>query len=200
MIFDNQVREIGGKQVKLIVGLGNPGKEYEETRHNIGFKVIDELSKELQIPLNESKFKGLYGKGNINGERVLLLKPMTYMNLSGEAVSALMNFYKISAEELLVIYDELDLPVGKIRLRYKGSAGGHNGIKSIIQHIGTQEFKRIRIGIDRPERGKSISDYVLGKFNKEDIPIIEEMVQKSVKACEEWIDKPFLEVMNIYNQ
>lgn len=190
----------GGKLVKLIVGLGNPGKEYEETRHNIGFKVIDELSKNLQIPLNETKFKGLFGKGNINETQVILLKPMTYMNLSGEAVGALMNFYKIPTEELLVIYDELDLPVGKIRLRYKGSAGGHNGIKSIIQHIGTQEFNRIRIGIDRPERGMPVANYVLSKFKKEDLPVMQEMVEKSAKACEEWIEKPFLEVMNIYNQ
>lgn len=190
----------GGKLVKLIVGLGNPGKEYEETRHNIGFKVIDELSKNLQIPLNETKFKGLFGKGNINGTQVILLKPMTYMNLSGEAVGALMNFYKIPTDELLVIYDELDLPVGKIRLRYKGSAGGHNGIKSIIQHIGTQEFNRIRIGIDRPERGMPVANYVLSKFKKEDLPVMQEMVEKSAKACEEWIEKPFLEVMNIYNQ
>ncbi|NCU17744.1 aminoacyl-tRNA hydrolase [Pallidibacillus pasinlerensis] len=186
--------------MKLIVGLGNPGKEYEETRHNIGFKVIDELSKNLQIPLNETKFKGLFGKGNINETQVILLKPMTYMNLSGEAVGALMNFYKIPTEELLVIYDELDLPVGKIRLRYKGSAGGHNGIKSIIQHIGTQEFNRIRIGIDRPERGMPVANYVLSKFKKEDLPVMQEMVEKSAKACEEWIEKPFLEVMNIYNQ
>ena len=160
--------------MKLIVGLGNPGKQYEETRHNVGFKVIDELSNRLNIELNETKFKGLFGRGMVRGEKVILLKPMTYMNLSGEAVSGLMRYYDISVSDLLVCYDELDLPVGKIRLRYKGSAGGHNGIKSIISLVGTQEFNRIRIGIDRPQPGSNISDYVLGKFNPEDKILVQD--------------------------
>jgi peptidyl-tRNA hydrolase, PTH1 family len=186
--------------VKLIVGLGNPGKQYEETRHNVGFKVIDELSNRMNIELNETKFKGLYGRGMVHGEKVILLKPMTYMNLSGESVSGLMRYYDITESDLLVCYDELDLPVGKIRLRYKGSAGGHNGIKSIINLVGTQEFNRIRIGIDRPQPGSNIADYVLGKFNPEDKILIQDMVKKSAEACEEWLEKPFLDVMNIYNQ
>jgi PTH1 family peptidyl-tRNA hydrolase len=186
--------------MKLIVGLGNPGKQYEETRHNVGFKVIDELSKKLNIELNETKFKGIYGRGMVQGEKVILLKPMTYMNLSGEAVSGVMRFYDIPSEDLLVCYDELDLPVGKIRLRYKGSAGGHNGIKSIINLLGTQEFNRIRIGIERPQPGSNIADYVLGKFKPEDKGPIHEMVEKSAEACEMWLEKPFLDVMNTYNK
>lgn len=186
--------------MKLIVGLGNPGSKYEETRHNIGFKVIDELSSRYNIPLNETKFRGLFGKGMINGERVILLKPMTFMNLSGEAIRPLMDYYDIDVEDLLIIYDELDLPVGKIRLRYKGSAGGHNGLKSIIAHIGTQEFNRIRIGISRPEPGYPIVNYVLGTFSKEDKEILKEIISTCADACGSWMEKPFLEVMNIYNK
>lgn len=188
-----------GKPLKLIVGLGNPGKQYENTRHNIGFIVIDRLSQKLNISLTKKKFKGLYGKGNINGQEIILLKPMTYMNLSGEAVKPFMEYFRIANENLLVIYDELDLPVGKIRLRYKGSAGGHNGIKSIINHLGSEQFNRIRIGIDRPQSGYPITDYVLGTFTKEEKEIIDKMVEKTVEACEMWLEKPFIEVMNRYN-
>ncbi|MCU9615286.1 aminoacyl-tRNA hydrolase [Caldibacillus lycopersici] len=186
--------------MKLIVGLGNPGKQYEDTRHNIGFKVIDEISSRLNIRLDEMKFNGIFGKGTINGEKVILLKPLTFMNLSGESVAPLMRYYDIPVENLLVIYDELDLPVGKIRLRYKGSAGGHNGIKSIIAHVGTQEFNRIRIGIDRPEQGYPIPNYVLGKFSKEEQEVLKDSIAKSAQACEMWIEKPFQEVMNKYNK
>lgn len=185
--------------MKLIVGLGNPGKQYEQTRHNIGFEVIDALSNRLQIPLDQAKFKGIYGYRVIDGEKVFLLKPLTYMNLSGESVIALMNYYEIAEEDLVVIYDDLDLPVGKIRLRQKGSAGGHNGIKSIISHLGTNEFNRIRVGINRPTNGMPIVDYVLGKFLKEEAEIVKTAVEKGAEACEEWIRKPFLEVMNTYN-
>lgn len=185
--------------MKLIVGLGNPGKQYEHTRHNIGFAVIDELAERLGIPLDQAKFKGIYGYRLIEGEKVFLLKPLTYMNLSGESVIALMNFYQIEPEDLLVIYDDLDLPVGRIRLRQKGSAGGHNGIKSIISHLGTQEFNRIRVGINRPTGGMPVVDYVLGRFSKEEQETVKDAVAKSADACEEWIKKPFLQVMNIYN-
>lgn len=186
--------------MKLIVGLGNPGKEYEETRHNIGFKVIDLLSRKLDIPLANTKFKGIYGMGMKNGERVILLKPMTFMNLSGEAVRPIMDYYDIEPENLLVIYDELDLPVGKIRLRYKGSSGGHNGLKSIISHIGTQEFNRIRIGIGRPELGVTTVDHVLGKFRKQEKGLVDETISRAAEASVLWLEKPFLEVMNIYNK
>lgn len=135
--------------MKLIVGLGNPGKEYENTRHNCGFMAIDYLAQDLGVTINQAKFKGLYAKIKVEGEDVILLKPQTYMNLSGESVSEVMKFFKIDKEDVLVIYDDLDLPVGKIRIRANGSAGGHNGIKSLIAHLNGQDFKRIRIGIDR---------------------------------------------------
>lgn len=188
------------EKMKLIVGLGNPGKQYEKTRHNIGFEVIDELSDKLAIPLNQSKFKGLYGMGFHKGVKVVLLKPLTYMNLSGESIRAVMDYYQIELEDLTVIYDDLDLPVGKIRLRQKGSAGGHNGIKSTIAHLGTQEFNRIRIGIDRPKNGMKVPDYVLGRFLEEELTFTKEAVTKSTNACEAWLEKPFLQVMNEFNQ
>ncbi len=193
-----KLEEVG--KLKLITGLGNPGKQYEHTRHNVGFDVIEELSNRLAIPLNQSKLKGLYGIGAVNGEKVLLLKPLTYMNLSGESIRAVMDYYKIEQEDLLVVYDDLDLPVGKIRLRQKGSPGGHNGIKSIVAHLGTQQFNRIRIGIDRPQGGMSVPDYVLGQFLQEERPLIAQAVKNSAEACETWLKKPFLQVMNDYNQ
>jgi peptidyl-tRNA hydrolase, PTH1 family len=185
--------------MKLIVGLGNPGKQYDGTRHNIGFEVIDKISEKLNINLDQAKFKGIYGYGMVEGEKVFLLKPLTYMNLSGESIIALMNYYQIEIEDLLVIYDDLDLPVGRIRLRQKGSAGGHNGIKSIISHLGTGEFNRIRVGIDRPSNGMTVVDYVLGRFFKEEQEQVSASVQKSVDACTDWIKKPFIQVMNTYN-
>ncbi|WP_062107772.1 aminoacyl-tRNA hydrolase [Bacillus niameyensis] len=185
--------------MKLIVGLGNPGVPYRQTRHNIGFEVIDELANRYGASLDKSKFNGLYSMIHKNGEKVILLKPMTYMNLSGESIRPMMDYYDIGINEITIIYDDLDLPVGKIRLRQKGSAGGHNGIKSTIQHLGTQQFNRIRIGIDRPPAGMAVPDYVLGKFSKEDRSVMETAVIKSADACELWLSKPFLEVMNQFN-
>jgi peptidyl-tRNA hydrolase, PTH1 family len=185
--------------MKLIVGLGNPGKQYEKTRHNVGFDTIDELSRLFNINVDQLKFKGVYGIGFVGTEKVLLLKPLTYMNLSGESIRAIMDFYDIDTEDLVVIYDDLDIPVGKLRLRQKGSAGGHNGIKSTIAHIGTQEFNRIRIGVDRPQNGMSVSNYVLSRFTSEEQPIIDEVIKKSASACESWLSKPFLQVMNDFN-
>ncbi|MGG0186006.1 aminoacyl-tRNA hydrolase [Bacillus rhizoplanae] len=185
--------------MKLIVGLGNPGREYELTRHNIGFMAVDELSKRWNIPLNEQKFKGLFGAGFVNGEKVILLKPLTYMNLSGESIRPLMDYYKIDIEDFVVMYDDLDIPVGKLRLRMKGSAGGHNGVKSTIAHLGTQEFQRIRMGIDRPKNGMKVVDYVLGRFTVDEMPEVERAIKKSADACEEWLKAPFLQVMNTFN-
>ncbi|WP_018663666.1 aminoacyl-tRNA hydrolase [Heyndrickxia acidiproducens] len=185
--------------MKCIVGLGNPGAQYQKTRHNIGFEVVERLSERFQAPFKESKFKGMYAVFNLGGEKVLLLKPLTYMNLSGESIRACMDYYHIPVEDLLVIYDDLDLPAGKIRLRQKGSAGGHNGIKSTIAHIGTQQFNRIRIGIGRPEKDVYMPDYVLGKFSKAEWEIMQNAVEKSADACEAWISKPFIEVMNDFN-
>ncbi|CAG9614406.1 Peptidyl-tRNA hydrolase [Bacillus rhizoplanae] len=188
-----------GVTMKLIVGLGNPGREYELTRHNIGFMAINELSKRWNIPLNEQKFKGLFGAGFVNGEKVILLKPLTYMNLSGESIRPLMDYYKIDIEDFVVMYDDLDIPVGKLRLRMKGSAGGHNGVKSTIAHLGTQEFQRIRMGIDRPKNGMKVVDYVLGRFTVDEMPEVERAIEKSADACEEWLKAPFLQVMNTFN-
>ncbi|WP_232699020.1 aminoacyl-tRNA hydrolase [Brevibacillus daliensis] len=186
--------------MKVIIGLGNPGKQYEDTRHNVGFLAIDKISKQLNIPLSQMKFRAIIGEGNVSGEKVLLVKPQTYMNLSGETVGQLVSYYKITANDLIVIYDDLDLPVGKLRLRVKGSAGGHNGIKSIIAHLGTQEFNRIKIGIDRPEQGKSISDYVLHSFPKSDMSFIQDAIDLSAKACEDWVQgDTFVQVMNHHN-
>lgn len=194
----SEPEEVG--KMKIMVGLGNPGKQYEHTRHNVGFDVIDELSRRFNIPLDQSKLKGLYGIGFYKGEKVLLLKPLTYMNLSGESIRAVMDYYDIDLEDLLVIYDDLDLPVGKIRLRQKGSAGGHNGIKSTVAHLGTQQFNRIRMGIDRPQNGMSVPDYVLGKFHKEEQSQVQDVIQKSADACEAWLERPFIQVMNDFNQ
>ena len=186
--------------MKLFIGLGNPGKTYEKTRHNIGFEVIDALAAEWNISIDQAKFQGLYGMGNVKGEKVYLLKPMTYMNLSGQSIRALMDYFNIDVEDIVVIYDDLDLPVGRIRLRQKGSAGGHNGIKSTISHLGTQEFDRIRVGIDRPTNGANVADYVLGKFSKEDQEALIPVVKRCVRACEERLNMPFLQVMNEFNQ
>ncbi|ANP79383.1 aminoacyl-tRNA hydrolase [Bacillus sp. B25(2016b)] len=192
-------KESSGTRMKLIVGLGNPGREYELTRHNIGFMAIDELAKRWNISLNEQKFKGVFGAGFVNGEKVILLKPLTYMNLSGESIRLLMDYYKIDVEDFVVMYDDLDIPVGKLRLRMKGSAGGHNGVKSTISHLGTQEFQRIRMGIDRPKNGMKVVDYVLGRFTSEEIPDVNHSIEKAADACEEWLNKPFLQIMNTFN-
>jgi PTH1 family peptidyl-tRNA hydrolase len=185
--------------VKLLIGLGNPGKEYEQTRHNVGFMVIDELSRRFQVTLDQAKFKGIFGIGMVGGEKVILCKPLTYMNLSGECVRPLMDYYRIDVEDIMVIYDDLDLPTGTIRLRPKGSAGGHNGMKSLIHHLGTDHFKRVRIGIDRPKNGMKVTDYVLGRFTEEEMKEIETAIQKSADACEKWLSTPFIQVMNEFN-
>lgn len=185
--------------LKLFVGLGNPGKEYEQTRHNVGFMVIDELAKRWNISFQAAKFNGMIASKIISGEKVILCKPLTYMNLSGECVRPLMDYYRIDVNDVVVIYDDLDLPVGKIRLRMKGSAGGHNGIKSLIHHLGTQEFKRIRIGIGRPANGEKVIDYVLGRFCEEESGAIMEAILRSADACEKAVTAPFLQVMNEFN-
>lgn len=185
--------------MKLVIGLGNPGKAYEKTRHNVGFQVIDELAARWQAPAFQQKFNGHYTTVHTARGKVILLKPMTYMNLSGECVRPLADYFEVDDDEIAVLYDDLDLPAGKIRLRQKGSAGGHNGMKSLIAHLGTKEFNRIRIGVDRPVNMK-VSDYVLAPFTKDEQPLIEEAVKKSADACELWCENtPFLEVMNKFN-
>ena len=185
--------------MRLIAGLGNPGSEYVHTRHNIGFEVVENLAGAHDIQMNKTKFNALYGKGVIEGEEVLLVKPLTYMNLSGEAIAPIMNYFKIDLDDLLVIYDDLDLAVGKLRLRLKGSSGGHNGMKSIIQHVGSSDFKRMRVGIGRPPGRQPVIDYVLKRFSKEEDPLIEEVIGKAIEACATWCREPFDKIMNKYN-
>ena len=160
--------------------------------------VIDALAAQLNIAVDQNKFQGLYGKGKVNGEDVILLKPQTYMNLSGEALIALMNYFKIPVEDVIVIYDDLDLPVGKIRLRTKGSPGGHNGIKSIISHLKTQNFNRVRVGIDR-DKFIPVIDYVLGKFTKEQQPLLQESIALASSAIIVAINEDFAKAMNQFN-
>ncbi len=168
----------------VIVGLGNPDKKYEHTRHNIGFDVIDALADKYNIDIREKKHKALCGTGVIEGTKVLLVKPLTYMNLSGEAVGEVMNFYKLDPEEdLLVIFDDISLEPGNIRIRKKGSAGGHNGIKSIIAHTGTTAFKRIKVGVGEKPKDWDLADHVLGRFSNEDREKVEEAIADSINAA-----------------
>ncbi|RXT09005.1 aminoacyl-tRNA hydrolase [Ammoniphilus sp. CFH 90114] len=185
--------------MKLIVGLGNPGKQYEKTRHNAGFMAVDECARTLGIDMNQLKFKGMYGVGHVKGEKVILLKPLTYMNLSGESIIQVMQFFKLETDQLVVIYDDLDTAVGQIRVRMKGSAGGHNGIKSIIQHLGTEEFYRIRVGIGRPPAGRKVVDYVLEPFHQEEEGDIQSAVKKASEAANSWLEDSFVQVMNRFN-
>ena len=179
----------------IIAGLGNPTREYEKTRHNVGFDTIDVLADKLNTSVDEKKFKGLYGKSKYKGEDVILLKPQTYMNLSGESVRQVMDFFKINQEDILVIYDDLDMPVGKLRLRQSGSAGGHNGIKNIILHTGSQNFNRIRVGIDRSKYIKVV-DYVLSRFTKD---AINQGIENASDAVIDYLDHGFNHAMNRFN-
>ena len=185
--------------MKLIVGLGNPGPEYEKTRHNVGFMGVDRLAEALHIKIDKQKFQSLLGETNVNGEKVILLKPMTYMNLSGQAVRASMDWYKPELEDFVVLFDDMDIPLGSIRLRMKGSAGGHNGIKSIIQHIGTQDFQRIKIGIGRPNRGQEVIRHVLQPFEKQEWEPVVQSIDKASDAAQFFINNGFTLTMNRFN-
>lgn len=181
----------------LIVGLGNPGREYNNTRHNIGFDAIDVIADKYNIEVSRIKFKGVYGEGFVNGEKVILLKPTTYMNLSGESVREVMDFYKLSEEDILIIYDDVSLDVGRIRIREKGSAGGHNGIKSIIANIGTDVFSRIKVGVGKPQG--DLVKHVLGTFSKEDREDLNKVLEAVAMASETIIKGDAKEAMNKYN-
>lgn len=186
--------------MKWFVGLGNPGRQYQATRHNVGFMVLDRFAQEAGIGFKESsKCKAWVGEGNVDGEKVYLIKPGTYMNLSGEAVRAFMQFHKAELADMVVIYDDLDTETGNLRLRYQGGAGGHNGIKSIIQHTGTQTFNRIRIGISRPAPGRDIVDYVLGEFSKADAKLLPDVIDKAGQAMRHALTNPFEQTMAKFN-
>lgn len=181
----------------LIVGLGNPGNEFNNTRHNVGFEVIDLISDKYNIPVNRIKFKGMYGEGVIAQEKVILLKPQTYMNLSGESVSQVCNFYKIPNENIIVIYDDISLQIGRMRIRGNGSSGGHNGIKNIILHLSSEVFPRIKVGVGQPQR--DLVGHVLGRFSKEERDTITKVFNASIEAVEEVIKNDINSAMNKYN-
>lgn len=183
----------------LIVGLGNPDRQYEGTRHNVGFEVIDRLADRLFVSVEEKKFRGYYGKGIIGGQKVILLKPQTYMNLSGESVRAAADFYKIQPEHIIVVYDDVSLDVGQLRIRTKGSAGGHNGIKNIIAHLGTQEFPRVKVGVGAKPPRMDLADYVLSRFSKEDQAKMEDAFKEAAEAVETLITEGADRAMNRFN-
>ena len=184
----------------LVVGLGNPGDKYEGTRHNAGFMVIDQLAEGLKIPVQRLKFKALTNTAEIAGHKVLLMKPVTYMNLSGEAVGEAAAFYEVPPERILVLSDEVSLAPGKIRVRRSGSAGGHNGLKDIIAHLGTDQFPRIRVGVgQKPHPDYDMADWVLGRFQGEDKKAVEAAVERAAGAVECLIEKGVDQAMSRYN-
>jgi len=186
--------------VKVIFGLGNYGRDYAGTRHNIGFDTVTRLSDTLGIGLDTRRFKGLCGFGYIGGEKVILVQPQTYMNLSGECVRAVLDFFKLTNRDIIVVYDDINLDCGQLRLRKKGSAGGHNGIKSVIAHLGTEEFDRVRVGVGEKPEGRDLADYVLSRFKKDEEPAVREAVEEAAKACEAIITDGMDRAMNVYNR
>lgn len=184
--------------MKVVVGLGNPGKEYKATRHNIGFMVVEELAKRHGVQKEQSRFDAIVGETKIGNEKVLLVKPLTYMNLSGNAVQPLIKWYKLEQEDLLVIYDDMDLSTGEVRIRPQGGHGGHKGMMSIIERLATQNINRIRIGIGRDEYRDTVS-WVLGKLSTEEATLIKAAVQKAADAVECWVKKGINITMNTYN-
>ena len=195
---------IMGKQeivedMKMIVGLGNPGTEYVGTRHNVGFETIDRIVDAFGITMNNHKHKGVSGQGMIGSSKVIVVKPMTYMNNSGECVGALARFYKIAPEDIIVIYDDINLDVGQLRIREKGSAGGHNGIKSIIAHLGSENFKRIRIGVGMKRAGQDLASHVLSRFSKEQQEAIAQGMDDAKDAVEVLLQDGIQKAMNRYN-
>ena len=183
----------------VIAGLGNPGTKYASTRHNVGFDVMDALANKFGIKLNKIKFKGLVGEGTWAGKKIVLIKPSTYMNLSGESIRPLMEFYKLKPEELFVVVDDVDIEFGTIRLKKKGSAGTHNGLKSIIFHLETEEFPRLKIGIGQKPEHYDLADFVLSKFSKSERQIIDKAIIKAADAVDEFIVNGIDSAMNKYN-
>ena len=185
--------------MKVIIGLGNPGDKYAMSRHNVGFRAVSKLAEEFSIKADMLKYHSLFGQGVVDEEKIILAQPTTYMNKSGKAVSALMNAYDLSLDDIVIIYDDLDLPPGKIRIKRKGSSGGHNGLKSIIYHLESNNFTRIRIGIGRPPQGVDVADYVLGYFDDEEEKIINESITDVIDAVKLIKDESVQIAMNNYN-
>ena len=183
----------------VVVGLGNPGKKYEKTRHNVGFDVIDILAKEYNISVTKIKHKALIGEGRVGTEKVLLVKPQTYMNLSGETLIDIYKYYKIDLSNIVVVYDDIDLEVGKIRIRKKGSGGTHNGMKSKTKCLGSNDFPRVRVGVSKPEVGQDLADFVLSRFRKEESDNINEALEKAAYAIDSIIRENIDMSMNKYN-
>ncbi len=185
--------------MKIIAGLGNPGMQYTATRHNIGFEVIERLAHENGIRLDKKKHKAILGQGNIRGEKVILLQPQTYMNLSGESIRAAMSFYSLTPADVVVVYDEISLELGQLRIREKGSAGGHNGMKNIIAHLGTQELIRFRVGVGPQIPGMDSADFVMRRMNKEELKLAVEMALKTSQAIEAYLEHGIEYAMNHFN-
>ncbi len=183
----------------VIAGLGNPTKEYDGTRHNVGFEVIDILADKAGTTVLEKKHKALYGRGMIGGEKVVLAKPQTFMNLSGESIRSLADFYKVEPDHIIVICDDINLSEGRLRIRLKGSAGGHNGLKNIISHLGTQDFPRVRVGVGEKPRGMDLADYVLGRFPKEQRELMDTAYHDAADAVCMMIEKGADAAMNHFN-
>ena len=183
----------------LIIGLGNPEAEYSKTRHNMGFNTINKIAKKYNIEVNKTKFQGLWESTIIEGQKVILIKPQTYMNLSGNCVQEFVNFYKVEKENIIVIYDDMDIEPGLIKIRKQGGPGGHNGMKSIIQMLGTEEFSRVRIGIGRPKHNGDEINYVIGGIPEEEIPKLEEGIEKAKDAVIEIIKNGIDSAMNKFN-
>ena len=197
-MFFNKNRSSGVEW--LLVGLGNPGDKYDNTRHNVGFAAIDQLAEELRVPVQKLKYRALTQTVELGGAKVLLMKPITYMNLSGEAVGEAARFFKIPADHVLVLSDDVSLPVGRLRIRKGGSAGGHNGLKSIIQHLGTDQFPRVKIGVgEKPHPDYDMADWVLGKFAGEDLKTITQAIERVGKAAECYIQDGPDKAMNKFN-
>ncbi len=185
-------------QVKLIAGLGNPGREYHGTRHNVGFEVIERLSGRHRIAVRSRRNRAVVGEGTIGGEQVVLARPQTFMNRSGEAVAGLARRYRIAPEDIIVIYDDVNLPLGKLRIRARGSSGGHNGMKSVIGSLGSEEFPRVRIGIGGPNR-RDMIDHVLSRFSRAEGPIVREAVERAADAVEMYMADGPEAAMNRFN-
>lgn len=184
----------------IVIGLGNPGSQYAGTKHNVGFEVIDKMAYDHGIKVTKIKHRALIGEGSLQGEKIILAKPQTYMNLSGESIREIMSWYKVTNKDIIIVYDDVSLPIGELRIRERGSAGGHNGIKNIIYQLGTEAFTRIKIGVGEKPPGWSLADYVLSRFGKEELSCIVQGITDASEAAEIIIKMGVADAMNRYNQ